>query len=115
MLAKHLHDLVNCGDLKWGVIISLKNYITQPLSIDKSVLICLDLPIVGLQDSIIGSPSNFITPSSKNIEEIEFVGVSSAGVCSHCEQSPRKWLLYGPAIVQLLLLDLLWTWPALTK
>jgi hypothetical protein len=39
-LAKRLHGLVNSGDLKRGMIVSLMNYITQPLSKDKSVVIC---------------------------------------------------------------------------
>jgi hypothetical protein len=99
MLAKHLHDLVHCGDVKQGVLVLLNNYITQSLSDDKSVLICLDLTIVGLHDSTIDSPSEYIPPSPNVIEEIEFVGVSSEGVCSHCEQMPCEWLLYGPTNV----------------
>ncbi len=81
------------------MLVSLQNYITQSLSKEKSVLICLDLTIVGLHDSIIGSPSEYIPSSPDVIEEIEFVGVSSGGVCSHCEQMPCEWLLYGPIIV----------------
>jgi hypothetical protein len=80
MLAKHLHDLVTCGDVKRGMLVLLKNYITQSLSDKKSVVICLDLSIVGLHDSIIGSPSEFRPPSLKVIEKIEFVGISCDGV-----------------------------------
>jgi hypothetical protein len=99
-LAKCLHGLVNSGDLKQGMIVSLMNYITQPLSKDKSVVICFDLSIVGFHNSTICSPSEFIPTSTNNSEETEFVGVSSDGVCSHCEETPCEWLLYGPAIVQ---------------
>jgi hypothetical protein len=99
-LAKRLHDLVNCGDGKRGMLVLLKNYITQSLSEEKSVVICLNLSIVGLHDSNIGSPSECCPSSPKVIEKIDFVGVSCDGVCSHCEQMPCDWLLYGPAIVQ---------------
>jgi hypothetical protein len=55
---------------------------------------------VGFHNSTIGSPSEFIPTSTNNSEETEFFGVSSDGVCSHCEETPCEWLLYGPAIVQ---------------
>jgi hypothetical protein len=98
-LAKHSHDLVHCGDVKQGVLVLLNNYIFQSLSVDKSVLVCLDLTIVGLHNLTIGSPTEYIPLSPNVIEEVKFVGISSEGVCSHCEQMQCEWLLYGPTIV----------------
>jgi hypothetical protein len=48
---------------------------------------------------IIGSPSKQLPPSPNVLEDIDIVGVSSDGVCSHCEQMQCEWLLYGPTIV----------------
>ena len=99
-LAKRLYELVHRGELRRGVIVSLQNYIIQSLFDGKMVLICLDLSIVGFDDAIIGSPSEFIPPSVVSSQQIEFVGVTIEGACSHCEQMPCEWMVYGPTIVQ---------------
>jgi hypothetical protein len=62
------------------MLVLLENYKTQSLSEEKSVVICLDLSIVGLHDSIIGSPSEFCPPPPKVFEKIDFFGVSFDGV-----------------------------------
>lgn len=87
-LAKHLYDLVHHGELSWDAMVSLKNYTTQSLPNGQTVPICLDLSVVGLDDSIIGSPLEFIPPSVVSTEQIEFAGMTSDDACSSCEEMP---------------------------
>jgi len=101
MLAKRLSSLVKLKELRWGDIVTIHNYIMQPLSNDMLGCICLDLLVVGHNDSVIGSPVEFVPPKPSCIANSNFVGVTSEGLCSDCQQSPCDWSVFGPSVVQL--------------
>jgi hypothetical protein len=85
---KRLQDLVHCGDVKPGAIVSLNNYITQNLSCGKLVVICLALSVIGLHEATIGSLSGYICPSIASDGGTNIGSLESSELCSHCEQMP---------------------------
>jgi hypothetical protein len=98
-LVKCLQDLVHCGDVKPGTIVSLNNYITQNLSCGKLVVICLALSVIGFNEATIGSPSEYICPSIVSDGGTKIGTLDSSELCPHCEQIPCEWSVYGPTVV----------------
>ena len=98
-LVKCLQDLVHCGDVEPGVIVLLNNYITQNLSCEKLVVICLALSVIGFNEATIGTPSEYICPAIVSDEGTKIVTLDSSELCPHCEQKPCEWSVYGPTVV----------------
>ena len=59
VLIKKLHSLVTSKQLHRGVIVQMTNYISQPLDYGKQAVICLDISVVGMSETIIGNPTEF--------------------------------------------------------
>jgi hypothetical protein len=55
--------------LSWCVV-CMTNYIAQPLNGSKQVVICLDLSVVVISESIIGNPSEYLLPSVHIVESV---------------------------------------------
>ncbi len=68
MLIKKLYSLVTSKQIYRGVIVQMCNYITQPLNGSKQVIMCLDLSVVGISESIIGNPSEYLHCNYSTIE-----------------------------------------------
>jgi hypothetical protein len=98
-LVKRLQDLVHCGDVEPSVIVLLNNYITQNLSCEKLVVICLALSVIGFNEATIGTPSEYICPAIVSDEGTKIVTLDSSELCPHCEQKPCEWSVYGPTVV----------------
>ena len=98
--AKQLHKIIAALELQRGSILTMTNYITQPLD-DKLVAICLDASVIGYSESIIGEPSEFVPVPVVNFTK-DFVGsVNSENQhCTYCKEETCDWTLYGPTIVQ---------------
>jgi hypothetical protein len=101
-LAKCLQPLIVTSELQWGTILTLRNYITQPIDNGNLAAICLDAFVVGFLESIIGYPSEFVPVSLSFNFTNDFV--TNANVkddfCNICNEESCDWNAYGQAIVQ---------------
>ena len=68
MLIKKSYSLVTSKQIYRGVIVQMSNYITQPLNGSKQVIMCLDLFVAGISESIIGNPSEYLHCNYSTIE-----------------------------------------------
>lgn len=99
-LVKRLHHLVRSKSISEGDIVCLSSYITQQLSESKCAVLCLDLSIVGHEEAVLGSPTEFITSSVAVDSSSPFVGELSNAPCPKCNETPCDWVVLGPVIVE---------------
>ncbi len=99
VLIKKLHSLVTSKQLHRGVIVHMTNYISQPLDYGKQAVICLDISVVGMSETIIGNPTEFLQSVLPIYSSPEFVGRECDGLCNHCQEDPCDWSLLGRTIV----------------
>jgi hypothetical protein len=99
VLIKKLHSLVTPKQLHRGAIVQMTNYISQPLDYGKQAVICLDISVLGMSETMIGNPSEYLQPVLPVDSSPEFVGRECDGVCNYCQEDPCDWSLLGRTIV----------------
>ena len=63
------------------------------------MVICLDVSVLGLLVSQIGTSSEFIfIPDGTGVVTMNFIGVDIESYCDDCKATPCEWQLYGKTI-----------------
>ncbi len=90
------------SELQWGAIMTLSNYITQPIDDENLVAICLDASVAGFSKTLIGDPSEFVSISLTTNLTNNFVANANVkdDICKVCNEDPCDWNVYGRTIVQ---------------
>jgi hypothetical protein len=92
VLIKKLHSLVTLKQLHHVIIVQMTNYISQPLDYGKQTVICLDISVVGISETMIGNPSEYLQSVLPIDSSPEFGDRECDGVCNHCQET----LVIGP-------------------
>ena len=85
--------------LSTGDVVTVIHYIAQHLHSDKVIIICLDVSVLGLSESQIGTPSEFtFIPDGAGAVTTNFIGDDIESYCKDCKATPCEWQLYGKTI-----------------
>jgi hypothetical protein len=98
VLSNKLHFLVSSKQLYQGVLVQMTNYISDLVDVAKNVFFCLDLIVVGISDTIFGSPYEYLSSALPSEVFNEFIVTDCDSFCIHCEQDPCDWLSLGRTI-----------------
>jgi hypothetical protein len=99
VLSKKLHYLISSKQLYQGVLVQMTNYISQCVGTN-NVVISLDMIVVGVSETIFGSPTEYLSSSLPSEVPPTFIGTKSDGFCNHCKQDPCEWSSLGRIIVE---------------
>jgi hypothetical protein len=85
--------------LSIGEVVTVNHYIAPHLHSSKVIVICLDVSVLGLLESQIGTPSEFtFIPDGTGVVTTNFIGVDIESYCKDYKATPYEWQLYGKTI-----------------
>jgi hypothetical protein len=87
----HPQQLHTIGkQLSISKVVTVNHYIAKHVNSGKVVVICLDVSMMGLSQSQIGTPSEFIIPYISHDIRSDFIGVDTESSFEYCKATPSS-------------------------